>query len=116
MNTETTKKQLKRLVDKVNSSLQFKKLSFNQQVVIKKHMSITGGNGRLCIQPTSKGYNVGLSGKPLENEMYNFMCDVLKKERPDKYGFPASESLPKWEVKNFEDVRTIVLQYAKTNK
>jgi hypothetical protein len=79
-------------------------------------MSIIGDNGRLCINPTTKGYDVGLSWKSLEKEMYNFMCELTSKNCHDKYGFPAKEDLPKWEVNNFKKVEAAVYRYANTIK
>ena len=61
MNTEVTKQQLQKLVDIVNSTSQRNTLEFHQQPEKKENMSIIGGNGRLCINPTTKGYDIGLS-------------------------------------------------------
>jgi hypothetical protein len=115
-NIETLKSQLKVLVDEVNSSLGHSKLTFHQQKIRKINMSVTGGNGRLCINPTSDGYKIGLSGIPLTNEMYGFMCQLTGKSKHDIYEFPALEKLPKWRVDDFSLIKKAVHQYAKTNK
>ena len=116
MNTEVTKQQLQELVDRVNSTPQRNTLEFHQQTESKENMSITGGNGRLCIRLTTKGYDIGLSGKSLEKEMYAFMCKLTSKNHHDKYGFPAKEAQPKWEVDNFKKVEDAVCRYASTIK
>lgn len=66
MNIDITKQQLQELVDEVNLSSQRNKIEFDVQDKTPKHMSIIGGNGRLCINPTTKGYDVGLSWKSLK--------------------------------------------------
>ena len=83
MDIDATKKQLQQLVDFVNSQSPDKRVKFHQQDKIKKHMSIKKGkriDGRLCIQPTSNGYDIALSGKSLEKEMYGFMRDLCQSE------------------------------------
>lgn len=113
-NVEILKTQLKMLVDDVNSSLGYSKLTFHQQPVSKIKMSVTGGNGRLCIYPTSNGYKIGLSGIPLTNEMYGFMCKLTGKNKHDTYIFPAKKKLPMWIVDDFSLIKKAVQQYAKT--
>jgi K+-sensing histidine kinase KdpD len=56
MNIETTKQQLQELVNTVNSSPQRNKVEFDIQDKTPKHMSIINANGRLCVNPTTKGY------------------------------------------------------------
>lgn len=116
MNIETTKQQLQELVNTVNSSPQRNKIEFDIQDKTPKHMSIINANGRLCVNPTTKGYDIGLSGKSLIKEMYDFMCKLTAKNSHDKYGFPAKETLPKWEVDDFKKVEESVYRYANTIK
>lgn len=116
MNTDILKSQLISFVAEINESLNCEKLAFHQQSVQKTNISIIGGNGRLYINPTSKGYNIGLSGVSLTAEMYDYMCELTKKDRNDKYGFPALKRLPKWEVESFSIVKEAILRYSKSIK
>lgn len=115
MNTEMVKRQLQNLESEVNSKHNMHKIKFCQQKVIERHMSFTGGNGRLCIEPRYQLYNIGLSGQSLTKEMYQFMCELTGKSH-DKYGYPAKKSLPKWEVSSFETLKKAVYRYANTLK
>ncbi len=112
MNIEAEKKKLEQLTNTINSLSNSMSIEFHQQNITKKHMSFTGGNGRLCIHPTSKGFDIGLSRKSLSKEMYAFMCVLSGKDHHDKYGFPAEKTLPKWEVDDFEKVKKAAYHYA----
>lgn len=59
---------------------------------------------------------LGYHGNHLKEEMYDFMCKLTSKNCHDKYGFPAKETLPKWEVDNFKKVEKAVYRYANTIK
>lgn len=102
------------LVTEVNASLNCEKLSFHQQVKTLENMSVKGGNGRLTITPTIKGYDIGLSGKSLTDEMYRFLCELTGKTKNDKFGFPRERRSPKWEVDSFTTVKKAVIRYSKS--
>ena len=93
-NIEILKKQLIELVNETNASLGVSRLSLHQQKVCEYRMSVTGGNGRLCIHAASDGYRIGLSGMSLTNELSGFMCELTGKEH-DSYEFPADKKMPK---------------------
>ena len=114
MNTDILKSQLITLVAEVNASLNCEKLSVHQQTKTLKKISLKGGNGRLTITPTSKGYDIGLSGKSLTDEMYGFLCELTGKTKNDKFGFPRERSSPKWEVDSFSTVKKAVIRYSKS--
>ena len=114
MNTDILKSQLISLVNEINTSLGCVKLSFHQQPKTPRNISVKGGNGRLTITPTEKGYDIGLSGKSLVNEMYDFLCELTGKAKNDKFGFPREEVSLKWEVESFLTVKKAVLRYSKT--
>ena len=119
MNEEIVKNQLERLVNSINSTQGDLRIKFNQQVKQTKNMSLTGGNGRLYVQPSTEGYDISLSGKSLENGMYGFMSGLCKKEC-DGYK-QLNERLgkkdqPFWRVDDFNIVREAALHYAKTRK
>jgi hypothetical protein len=111
---ETLKTQLLKLVEDVNLSLGYEKLKFNQQPKTPKNISVTGGNGRLTITPTTKGYDIGLSNDSLVDELFGFLCDLTGKPKNDKFGFPREQRSPKWEVESFLTVKKAVLRYSKT--
>jgi hypothetical protein len=48
-------------------------IKFEQQPVKEENMSFTGGNGRICIQPFHSEYDISLSGKSIEKQMYQFI-------------------------------------------
>ena len=118
MDIEAAKKKLIELVDDVNSLSPSNEVQFHQQDVVKKHMAIIGGNGRLCIHPTSTGYDIGLSGKALEINMYGFMRDLCQKECT---GYKQTNKrigkndLPFWRVEDFSLVQKAAYHYAGAN-
>ena len=115
---EILKNRLMQLVDEANTSPEIN-IQFNQQRVVKEHMSITGGNGRLYITPSVDGYDISLSGISIEKKMYAFMRDLCGKECDGykqlnkKIG---KENQPFWRVSDFKIVATAIYQYAKTKK
>lgn len=75
-------------------------------------MSFIGGNGRIGIQPFHSEYDVSLSGKSVEKQMYKFMCDLCGKN-PNGYKQTKSRQ-PFWRVADFKLVEKAVYHYAKT--
>ncbi|KNH52092.1 histidine kinase [Vibrio cholerae] len=59
-------------------------LVLNQQKVTKKHISLSGANGRLWISPSIGGYDVSVSGKSLENELVPTLTSYFGRG-PDGY-------------------------------
>ncbi len=115
MNIAETKKRLNELIDRVNASNPIHKIEFHQQDVVKEHMSVTGGIGRLCVTPVSSGNDISLSGKEIEKTMVPFMeqlcgrsCDGYK-QRSDNKG---SIKQPYWRVKDFNLVEKAVIKYS----
>lgn len=115
MDIETEKRRLEELIKEVNSLSTTNKVELHQQKVLEQHLSIIGGNGRLCVEPVSNGYDIGLSGKCLENKMYRFMCDLCQKECT---GYKQTnqrigkKDLPFWRVESFSLVEQAVYHYA----
>ena len=119
MNTATLKAQLQKLVDIVNVSSPFYEIEFYQQKMEKRNMSISGGNGRLWVQPAKHGYYVSLSGRSLVKEMSPFMREIFKKKH-DGYKQPNSKTgrldQPYWKTDNFELVVRAAFYYSRTVK
>ncbi len=119
METRILKSQLENLVEIINMSSPFYEIVFNQQSVSKKNMSISGGNGRLWVQPVKDGYHVSLSGKSLVKEMSPFMRDLFKKKH-DGFKQPNSKKgrldQPYWKTDDFEFVVRAVFFYSRTVK
>lgn len=116
MNVEETKGRLIKLIKKINSQLEDPPfLEFHQQRIDKTHMAIKGGNGTLWINPKKKGYDIGLSGQSLENEMYDFMVNLCDSKHQ---GYKQTkERLPFWRVDDFWKVEKAAFRYAGlTNK
>ena len=110
---------MQKLVDIVNVSSPFYEIEFYQQKIEKRNMSISGGNGRLWVQPAKDGYYVSLSGRSLVKEMSPFMREIFKKKH-DGYKQPNSKAgrldQPYWKTDNFELVVRAVFCYSRTVK
>ncbi|EMI4329422.1 histidine kinase [Vibrio cholerae] len=94
-------------------------LVLNQQKVTKKHISLSGANGRLWMSPSIGGYDVSVSGKSLENELVPILTSYFGRG-PDGYkqknankGFKHQ---PFWRTKDFQDVQAVCEMYVKTAK
>lgn len=94
-------------------------LVLNQQRVTKKHISLSGANGRLWVSPSVVGYDISVSGKSLENELVPTLKTYFGRN-PDGYkqknankGFKHQ---PFWRTKDFQDVQVACELYAKTAK
>jgi hypothetical protein len=74
-------------------------------------MSFTGGNGTIYIQPFNSEYDISLSGKSIEKQMYQFMCDLYGKREGYKQTKPKQAF---WRVTDFRLVEKVVYHYAKT--
>lgn len=115
MNIESAKNKLKQLVDLVNSLSPSKTVEFHQQEKTDKHMSIKIidsklADGRLCIQPTSTGYDISLSSQLLDKKMSGYMNQLCKKECT---GYKQSNSnSPFWRVSDFSLVQKATYYYA----
>ncbi|HHX8502022.1 TPA: histidine kinase [Vibrio diabolicus] len=105
-------------VESLNSELNIA-LVLNQQEKVKKHISLSGANGRLWVSPSSGGYDVSISGASLERKL----LPVLKahfERKPD--GFKQKNSnkgflrQPYWRTGNFGDVQYACELYAHTSK
>ncbi|EJO4031858.1 histidine kinase [Vibrio cholerae] len=94
-------------------------LVLNQQKVTKKHISLSGANGRLWVSPSIGGYDVSVSGKSLENELVPTLTSYFGRG-PDGYkqknankGFKHQ---PFWRTKDFQNVQAVCEMYVKTAK
>jgi len=76
--TEVLKKNLIHLADEVNTEIG-SNIKFNQQRKKKGNMSFSGANGRIWINPFHEQYDISLSGKSIEKQMYDFMCNLCGK-------------------------------------
>jgi len=115
MDIETAKQQLKNLVKKINELSPGINVEFHQQDVTKKNMCIKGCNGRIWIEPTSKGYDISLSGNSLEKEMYGFMAELYERECDGYKQLNkriGQKKAPFWRVDNYEMMEKAVYRYA----
>jgi hypothetical protein len=91
----------------------------NQQAVEGKHMSFSGGNGRLGIAPVVVGYDISLSGLSLEAELTEFMEEICgkpcsgHKQKNSRLGLYRE---PFWRVEDFDLVKRAIAKYAATSK
>ena len=115
---EELKENLLVLVSEINASRVTPKINFNQQNKTTSNMSLTGGNGRIWIQPHTEGMDVSISGQSLEKQMYGFMlslfrrdCDGYKQRNATK-GFKRQ---PFWRTSDFMQVKEVAFEYAKTS-
>jgi hypothetical protein len=80
-------------------------------------MSLTGAvaKGRLGVYPCSEGCDISLSGKSIQQEMYDYMRNLCGKER-DGFIQPnqprGTNNQPFWRVTDFELVRKAAFHYA----
>ncbi len=118
MKVDSLKLRLQELVGEVNAT-NAGCLKFHQQQKTEGNMSFIGGNGRLYVQPSSLGYDISLSGKSLEKEMYPFMRELCGSECTG-YKQPnrsiGKKNQPFWRVESFELVKEAVYRYSKTIK
>ena len=119
MHEEIVCKQLVKLVDEINSSNSNSKIKFNRQIKKTKNMSLSGANGRLWVTPSNVGYDISLSGKSIQKQMYPFMRDLCGKECD---GFKqlntklGKKNQPYWRVSDLSLVEKAAYYYAATSK
>ena len=119
MQEDIIKKQLLKLVDELNENIGHQKIEFTQQVKTKGNMSLCGGNGRMWINPSSVGYDVSLSGKSIEKQLYSSMKDIFGK---DCDGFKQTNNntgiitQPYWRTDSFKLVKKAAEIYSKTTR
>jgi len=112
-NTKILKRKLIQLEDEINSN-PIHNIKFNQQKVTKENMSFSGGNGRIWINPFHSEYDICLSGKSVEKQMYKFMCDLCGKNHHGYKQTKPDPHAPFWRVSDFKLVEKAVYHYAKT--
>lgn len=112
-NTRILKSKLIELEQQVNSNSAYN-IKFRQQQVTKENMSFSGGNGRIYIQPFHSEYDISLSGKSVEKQMYKFMCDLCGKNHDGYKQTKPEPHSPFWRVADFKLVEKAVYHYAKT--
>ena len=88
----------------------------NSLKITKENMSFSGGTGRIWIGPFHEQYDICLSGKSLENQMYGFMQNLCSKAHDGYKQTKPEPHAPFWRVSDFEIVKKAVYNYAKTNK
>jgi hypothetical protein len=111
------KSRLAALEQEINSGGQYK-VQLHQQDVHKHHLSFSGGNGRIWISPNTEGYDISLSGKSLERQMYPFMRDLCERECNGYKQTNArlgKKDNPFWRVSDFDLVKRAVFHYASTS-
>ena len=112
-NTKILKSKLIKLEEEVNSNSVYNS-KFHQKQVTKENMSFSGGNGRIWIQPFHSEYDISLSGKSVEKQMYKFMCDLCGKNHN---GYKKNKPEPRqhfWRVAGFKLVEKADYHFAKT--
>ena len=112
-NTKILKSKLIELKEQVNSNSAYN-INFHQQPVTKENMGFSGGNGRIWIQPFHSEYDISLSGKSVEKQMYKFMCDLCGKNHNGYKQTKPEPRQPFWRVADFKLVEKAVYHYAKT--
>ncbi len=112
-NTKILKSKLIKLEEEVNSNSVYN-IKFHQQQVTKENMSFSGGNGRIGIQPFHSEYDISLSGKSVEKQMYKFMCDLCGKNHNGYKQTKPEPWQPFWRIADFKLVEKAVYHYAKT--
>jgi predicted HNH restriction endonuclease len=112
LDVHETKQRLEKFLKTINTASPTNQFKLQQQDKKKEHIFVAGGNGRLAVQPMSKGYDIGLSSQSLVGEMYGFMvrlcgreCDGYKQTKPKKH-------VPFWRVDDFGLVEKAILSYA----
>jgi hypothetical protein len=108
-NTEILKNKLLQLQSEVNIN-PLHNIKFEQQEAKKENMGFIGGNGKIYIQPFHSEYDISLSGKSIEKQMYQFMCDLCGKRE----GYKHKSRQAFWRVTDFKLVEKAVYHYAKT--
>lgn len=119
MNEEILSKKLEELVEQINASNSIYQIEFNRQSQATEKMSLSGANGRLGVSPSGVGYDISLSGKSIQHQMYGFMRDLCGK---DCDGYKqlntrlGIKNEPFWRVANFSTVIEAAFRYARTAK
>ncbi|SFK48836.1 hypothetical protein SAMN04488079_11274 [Methylophaga sulfidovorans] len=119
MHEDIVCKQLEKLVDEINASNSNYKIKFNRQVKQTKNMSLSGANGRLGVQPSSVGYDISLSGKSIQKQMYSFMKELCNKECDGYKQLNTKlgkKDQPYWRVSDFSVVKKAAYNYATTSE
>ena len=93
------------------------KLGFDQQSVKTGKMSFVGGNGRLRVAHTSRGFTISLAGASLEKEMYPFMERLFGRSN-DGYkqtnSRKGTQSAPFWNTNELTKLVQAAIEYSKT--
>ena len=119
MKTEFVEKLLKKIVDEINDNHGYPKILLKQQNIVKEHMSISGGNGRMWIAPNGLGIDVSLSGISLENELQPKMSSLFGRDCDGHKQVNSNTGIirqPYWRTEDFNQIRKAIETYAKTNK
>jgi hypothetical protein len=108
--TEALKEKLISLVKEINVSIN-PSVSFDQQLKIKKHMSLIGCNGRMFVLPTPTGYEVSIYGISVEKNLYPYLKDLFGRDCNGHR--QPNERQPKWKTDDFNIVKQAAILYAK---
>ncbi|CAD5373048.1 hypothetical protein RA210_U280023 [Rubrivivax sp. A210] len=108
---DNLKARLQSLVAEINSSASCQ-IMLHQQSVIRKHISLSGGNGRMYIAPTASEFDISLSGHSLTQELSPFMTDLCGPRRDYKHRKHLRE--PYWRVSDFQSIERAVKRYSQT--
>ena len=109
------KNRLIELVDQINQRDRRAALVFHQQSVIKRHMSISGRDGKMWVTPRMGACDVSLSGQSITTRLTPYMetlfgrpCDGYKQRNANK----GWERQPYWTTKDFSPVVEAVTKYS----
>ncbi len=119
MEENQLKSILKTNIEEINRNLGSNRLTFHQQKVTTKNMSVSGFNGRIWFNPVSDGFDISLSGKSLENQLSNKIsalagrdCDGFKQVNSNK----GIKKQPYWRFSDPKYIRIVLNEYIKTSK
>ena len=111
--TEILRKKLEQLQTEVNT-FGDNLIQLHQQDRTKGNLSFSGREGRIYVQPISEGYDISLSGKVLEEDMFPFMADLCGTPQDGYKQTRPNFRQPFWRTPNFDLVRKAVIHYSKT--
>lgn len=90
-------------------------LQLHQQIVTRKHLSLTGGNGRMYVVPTADAFDIVLSGisltqqlTPVMTRICNQPCAGYKQRNAKKQQVRE----PFWRVEDFAIVEEAITAYS----
>lgn len=114
---DNLKARLNDLVSKLNDAGGCH-LELHQQAVTRKHISLTGGNGRMYVVPTADAFDIALSGISLTQQLTPVMTRICCQAATGYKQRNAKKQQvrePFWRVEDFATVEAAITEYAKTH-